>query len=132
MHAWVCTQIWKGSTKFFFIICLKLLSSRGMFPLVVGRLYHTFTPSCQIAPKSSAPYYTSGPWNEMAGKSLCFFFLDLTCYLPGYFTRIKNLRVLFKPNAFTNIRSIKIFVLMYYLPIIPILIKNMNFSCIDL
>lgn len=132
MHAWVCTQIWKGSTKFFFIICLKLLSSRGMFPLVVGRLYHTFTPSCQIAPKSSTPYYTSGPWNEMAGKSLCFFFLDLTCYLPGYFTRIKNLRVLFKPNAFTNIRSVKIFVLMYYLPIIPILIKNMNFSCIDL
>lgn len=61
-----------------------------------------------------------------------FFFLDLTCYLPGYFTRIKNLRVLFKPNAFTNIWSLKIFVLMYYLPILPILIKNMNFSFIDL
>lgn len=84
-------------------------------------------------PQSQVPPSTlCRPWNEMAGKSLCFFFLDLTCYLPGYFTRIKNLRVLFKPNAFTKIRSVKIFVLMYYLPIIPILIKNMNFSFIDL
>lgn len=85
-------------------------------------------------PQSQVPPSTlCRPWNEMAGKSLCFFFfLDLTYYIPGYFTGIKNLRVLFKPNASTNIRSLKIFVLMYYLPILPILIKNMNFSFIDL
>lgn len=84
-------------------------------------------------PQSQVPPSTlCRPWNEMAGKSLGFFFLDLTYYIPGYFTGIKNLRVLFKPNAFTNIRSLKIFVLMYYLPILPILIKNMNFSFIDL
>lgn len=83
-------------------------------------------PQSQVPPITLVDHgmrWQENPW---------FFFLDLTCYLPGYFTRIKNLRVLFKPNAFINIRSVKIFVLMYYLPIIPILIKNMNFSCIDL
>lgn len=83
-------------------------------------------------PQSQVPPITLVDHGMRWQENPSFFFLDLTCYLPGYFTRIKNLRVLFKPNAFTNIRSIKIFVLMYYLPIIPILIKNMNFSCIDL
>lgn len=83
-------------------------------------------------PQSQVPPITLVDHGMRWQENPSVFFLDLTCYLPGYFTRIKNLRVLFKPNAFTNIRSIKIFVLMYYLPIIPILIKNMNFSCIDL